>query len=134
MYNKILIPLALDQGHGPRAMELARRLLAEGGHIIAVHVLDQVPRFASYYMSTDNENEIIEAAKKSIQVRIGSANDAEAVVLTGHPGRTVTDYAEKIGADCIIVGSHKPELTDFFLGSTAARIVRYAKCAVHVIR
>ena len=141
MYKTILLPLALDQGHGSRSMEIARRLRAEGGKIIAVHVLDKIPSFASYYMSPDNEkmpsdieNEIQAAALKGIAERIGPEKDVEAVVLTGHAGRTITDYAEKIGADCIIVGSHRPEMKDFFLGSTAARIMRYAPCSVHVLR
>ena len=141
MYKTILLPLALDQGHGSRSMEIARRLRAEGGKIIAVHVLDKIPSFASYYMSPDNEKmpsdiekEIQAAAIKGIAERIGPEKDVESVVLTGHPGRTITDYAEKIGADCIIVGSHRPEMKDFFLGSTAARIMRYAPCSVHVLR
>jgi nucleotide-binding universal stress UspA family protein len=141
MYNTILLPLALDQGHGHRAMKIARKLKAKGGKIVAVHVLDQIPGFASYYMSPDNEKmpaniekEIHESAKKAIAERIGAEKDAEIVLLTGHPGRTITDYAEKIGADCIIVGSHKPEMKDFFLGSTAARVMRYAPCSVHVLR
>jgi len=134
MYNTILLPLALDQGHGLRSIELARRLKAEGGKIIAVHVIDQVPNFANYYISSENEEKIQQAARQAIAERIGTENDVEVVVLTGHPGRTVTDYAEKIGADCIIVGSHKPGVKDFFLGSTAARIMRYAQCSVHVLR
>lgn len=139
MYQKILLPLALDQGHGPRAMEIARKLRAEGGEIIAVHVLDKVPSFAGYYMSSSEGNELREKeikgnALKAIEERIGEEKDVEAVVLTGHPGRTITDYAEKIGADCIITGSHKPGMKDFFLGSTAARIMRYAPCSVHVLR
>ncbi len=134
MYDKILVPLALDQGHGHKSMEIARILRAEGGEIIAVHVIDQVPSFAKYYLSPGKEGEIHEAARKAIAERIGSRNDAESVVLTGHPGRTITDYAETVGADCVIVGSHKPGMKDFFLGSTAARIVRYAPCSVHVLR
>ena len=141
MYQVILLPLALDQGHGDKIMEVARRLRADGGKVIAVHVLDQVPSYANYYMTSENtrvvnqqKKEIIASAKKGIEERIGAQKDIEAVVLTGHPGRTMTDYAEKVGADCIIVGSHKPGLKDFFLGSTAARIVRYAQCAVHVVR
>ena len=134
MYNKILLPLALDQGHGFRLMELARRLRSQDGKIIAVHVIDKVPAFANYYITSDNEEKIQQAAREAIAERIGSEKDAEAVVLSGHPGRTITDYAEKMGVDCIIVGSHKPEMKDFFLGSTAARIMRYAQCSVHVLR
>lgn len=136
MYNTILLPLALDQGHGSRLMELARKLRSEGGKIIAVHVIDQVPGFANYYLSStpDDKEKIHQAAMEAIAERIGPEKDAEAVVLTGHPGRTITDYAEKVGADCIIVGSHKPDVKDFFLGSTAARVMRYAPCSVHVSR
>ena len=75
-----------------------------------------------------------ETAKKGITDRIGKQKDAEAVVLRGHPGRAVTDYAEEIGADCIVAGSHKPGLTDIFIGSTAARIMQHAKCSVHILR
>jgi nucleotide-binding universal stress UspA family protein len=134
MYNKIVIPLALDQGHGLRAMALARRLKTENGKIIAVHVIDKIPGFAKYYMTSENQQKIKQSARDSIDERIGSEKDAETVVLTGQPGRTITDYANKMGADCIIVGAHKRGLKDFFLGSTASRIVRYAKCSVHVLR
>lgn len=134
MYNKILVPLALDQGHGLRSMALARRLVTENGKIIAVHVIDPIPSFAKYYMASENQQGIQQSVKDAIAERIGLDNDAEAVVLTGQPGRAITDYANKIGADCIIVGPHRPGLTDFFLGSTAARVVRFAKCSVHVLR
>jgi len=121
-------------------MELARKIRAEGGEIIAVHVIDQVPGFAGYYMSSSSEDnasrelEIKNNALKGLKERLGEESNAKAVVLTGHAGRTITDYAKKIGADCIIVGSQKPGMKDFFLGSTAARIMRYAPCSVHVLR
>jgi len=138
MYQTILIALALDQGHAPRAFELARRLKAEGGRIVALHVIDRIPNFASLYLSAaqipNSEEKIVQAARQAIIDRIGDQQDAEVVVLSGHPGRTITDHAAKIGADCIIAGSHKPNLTEFFLGSTAARIMRYAKCSVHILR
>ena len=134
MYNTILIALALDQGHAPRAFELARKIRSDGGRIVAVHVIEKVPNFANLYIAPDKEKTVEKAAMQAIVDRIGEPKDAEAVVLSGHPGRTVTEYAEQIGADCIIAGSHKPNLTDFFLGSTAARIMRYAKCSVHILR
>ena len=36
--------------------------------------------------------------------------------------------------ECIVMGSHKPGFSDYLLGSTAARVVRHAPCAVHVYR
>jgi nucleotide-binding universal stress UspA family protein len=85
-------------------------------------------------MPADIEKEITEVPKNKMADRIGPEKDTEIVVLSGHPGRTITVYAREILADCIIVGSHRPEIKDFFLGSTAARIMRYAPCSVHVLR
>ncbi len=35
---------------------------------------------------------------------------------------------------CIIVASHKPNVGDYLLGTTAARVVRHATCSVFVVR
>jgi len=134
MYKKILIALALDQGHGKRAVELARRLGSDDAELVAVHVIDHVPAFSRMYAGDSDRDEIAKAARESIMERVGDLGDIQPIVLEGHAGRTVTDYANEIGADCIICGAHHPGLRDFFLGSTAARIMRYAKCSVHVLR
>ncbi|MES9897555.1 MAG: universal stress protein [Sedimenticola sp.] len=134
MYNKIIVSLALDHGYGPRALELARKLRAEGGHIIAVHVFEPVNSSVSSYVPSEYGEKILKSSKEVIAERIGDQKDIEAVVISGHAGRAITDYAAEVDADCIVVGSHKPGLRDFFLGSTAARIVRYASCSVHVLR
>ena len=134
MYKKILVALSLDHGYGLGAIELARRLRAEGGEIIAVHVFEAVHSSVKLYVPEDHMQQVRETAKENIAKRIGENKDVEAVILTGHPGRAITDYAKKVGADCIIAGSHKPGLQDYFLGSTAARIMRYAPCSVHILR
>ena len=134
MYNKIIVALGLDHGHGSRAMETARRLKSSGGKIYAVHVVEPVPGFASYYLPPDHEQEVQKTVKAEIAERVGDQDDAEVVILSGAPGRTLTEFAESVDADCIIVGSHKPDLQDYLLGSTAARVVRHASCSVHVIR
>ncbi len=134
MYKKIIVALGLSHGHGLTGLELARRLRDEDGTIIALHVLEPVPGFASYYLPPDHESEVRKTTESAIRDRVGEQADAEVVVLSGHPGSTITEYAEEIGADCIIVGSHKPELQDYLLGSTAARVVRHAPCSVHVLR
>ena len=59
---------------------------------------------------------------------------ADSEVLSGHPPLKMLEYATEIGADLIIIASHRPGLQDYFLGSTAARVVRHAECAVLVDR
>lgn len=58
----------------------------------------------------------------------------KAEIVKGHTYRTIIDYAGSNDVDYIVIGSHKPGLSDYLLGSTAARVVRHAPCAVHVIR
>lgn len=134
MYEKIIAALGLSHGHGITALEMARRMRAEDGTIIALHVLEPVPGFASNFLPPDHESQLRKTAEVAIRERVGEQADAKVVVLSGYPGRTITEYAKEVGADCIIVGSHKPELQDYLLGSTAARVVRHAPCSVHVLR
>ena len=134
MYKKILIALALDQGYGKRAVDLARCLGSNGAEIVAVHVIDHVPSFSRVYAGEIDKEAIAKTAKQSIMERVGDIGGIQPVVLEGHAGRTVTDYADKIGADCIICGAHRKGLSEFFLGSTAARIMRYSNCSVHILR
>ena len=42
--------------------------------------------------------------------------------------------AKEKNADMIIIASHRPGLQDYFLGSTAAKVVRHATCSVLVVR
>lgn len=134
MYNKIIIALSLEHGFSQTSLELARKLKNEGGKIIAVHVSEPLNDVARLYVAKEDIEKAQKATQSDLDKRIENQQDVEAVILLGHPGREIPDYARKIGADCIIVGSHKPGLEDFFLGSTSSRVVRHARCAVHVLR
>ncbi|WP_370254976.1 universal stress protein [Nioella sp.] len=134
MYSKIIVSLALDQGFGQRALEIARALKSEGGEIIALHVFEPLNGTVSAYVSEDAVAQAMAKVRAGLAERIGDATDVTPVIIKGHSGRSITDYARKEGADLIIVGSHKPGLGDYLLGSTSARIVRHAPCTVHVLR
>ena len=115
-------------------MKLARAMKNEGGEIIAIHVYEPLQGSASTYVSEEAVASALQHAKDTLIARVVGQPDVQSELIKGHPGRAITDYAEKIGADCIIIGSHEPGLMDFLLGSTAARVVRHAQCAVHVLR
>lgn len=134
MYKKIIVSLSLEHGISEAAFTVARSLKADGGSILAVHVYEPMQGTASAYVSEADVAKAYQATKDTLAERVGSAPDVEGVLLKGHSGRTITDYAKQVNADCIIVGSHKPGMRDIFLGSTAARIVRHAQCSVHVLR
>lgn len=134
MYNKIIISLALDHGISQSALAAARGLCSEGGEIIAVHVYEPLHGSAATFVSEEAVAQALQSAKDRLAERVANEPDIVPVLLKGHPGRAITDHAKDIVADCIIVGSHKPGLQDYFLGSTSARIVRHAPCSVHVLR
>ncbi|MFC6689253.1 universal stress protein [Jhaorihella thermophila] len=134
MYKKIILALSLEHGYSTRALEVARRLRAEDGVIQAVHVYEQPSSNVGAYLDEEILAMAYAEARARLKERVANAPDVEPVMLKGHSGMTIAEYAASSGADLIVVGSHKPGLRDYFLGSTAARIVRHAPCSVHVLR
>ena len=57
-----------------------------------------------------------------------------AVVRFGSIYTEVLDEADKTGTDLVVIGSHRPTMATFLLGSNASTIVRHAKCSVLVVR
>jgi nucleotide-binding universal stress UspA family protein len=56
-------------------------------------------------------------------------------VIKGHPRTAIVEYAERWGADFVVVGSHGlGGFTRFVMGSTAQAVVRHARCSVEVAR
>ncbi|MBT8409720.1 MAG: universal stress protein [Alphaproteobacteria bacterium] len=134
MYKKIIVSLALDHGIGEQALQTARQLRADDGKIFAVHVYEPLHGSVATYVDDEAVTAAVDGAKSRLNDRVAGMADVEPVLLKGHTGQALVDYAHKIDADCIIMGSHKPGLRDFLLGSTAARVVRHAPCSVHVLR
>lgn len=135
MPSAILIPVAID--HEPlteRKLEMARQMLAPGGRITLLTVLEQVSGFAAEFDTTWTENHLTKKIMEKLKQVAGGAPDITCEVTTGKPGMRIAEYAGEMGADLIIVGSHRPGLQDYFLGSTASRVVRRAPCSVLVMR
>ncbi len=135
MYKNILVPVLLDDANNnAEAFAIAQALAAEGAKFNVVHVMENLPAYATAQIAADVLRSAREAAVTALATAARGLQGAEAHMLTGHAGRTIVDYAKENDVDCIIIASHKPGLEDFFLGSTASRVVRHAQCAVHVIR
>ncbi|PRX37633.1 Nucleotide-binding universal stress protein, UspA family [Meinhardsimonia xiamenensis] len=135
MYRNILIPVALDHEHDiGEALGVADRLLAGGGKITALHVVESVPAYAAQYLPEGHMERRIEESRAALEALLGARTDVATEVTVGHAGRTIVDWAEEHGVDLIVIASHRPGLQDYFLGSTAARVVRHTASAVHVLR
>lgn len=134
MYTKILVPMALDHDISPQTLALARALLAPGGTIVALHVHEEPEGSVRAYLDEGAVQAGFDRAKALLAEKTAGMDGVEAKIVMGHSARTIIDYAHDHGVDCIVMGSHRPGLSDYFLGSTAARVVRHATCAVHVHR
>ena len=55
-------------------------------------------------------------------------------VVQGSPKDRILEMAKTLPADMVIIASHRPDITTYLLGSTAAAVVRHAECAVLVVR
>lgn len=134
MYKNILVPLALNHGFSHKALALAEALRSDGGQITALHVYEIPQGTASTFMGEGRINEGLKAAEKLLNEKVQGMDVVKADIVRGHAYRTIVEYAEKGDFDCIVIGSHQPTVSDFLIGSTAARVVRHAKCTVHVHR
>jgi len=136
MYKTILVPI--DIAHiesGQSMIGIARKYCDDDTRIIMLHVIEEVPKWVAAQLPAG----IMEKSSKSTQEKLQALADAESVqatvkVRSGHPYRMILEMAEKEGADLVVVASHKPGLQDYFLGSTAAKVVRHAHCSVLVVR
>ncbi|MEL6279011.1 MAG: universal stress protein [Pseudomonadota bacterium] len=136
MYQHILLPVALDHETAfTDSIEIARRLCADGGKLTLLHVIETVPGYVAAQMPAGALEDAQSATTRQVEdMARGAGADVGWAVISGSPGSAIVEYAEQNKADCIVMASHKPGLTDYFLGSTAARVVRHAPCSVHVIR
>ncbi len=134
MYKKILVPMALDHGISASTLEIAKALTGGGGDITALHVYEAPQGSASAYLDADAVKESVKRAEAMLAEKTAGLEGVTAVMVKGHTYRSIVDYAAEHGVDCIVIGSHRPGFSDYLLGSTAARVVRHAPCAVHVFR
>lgn len=136
MYRTIIVPIDLSQEtKGRRILDLAIRLGGDSARIILANILEELPGYVAIELPAGlMEQSRADAEEKLKAIAADAGIDAEVTVRIGHPGNQILDLAEETGADLIIVASHRPGLQDYFIGSTAGRVVRHANCSVLVTR
>jgi nucleotide-binding universal stress UspA family protein len=141
MYANILCPLDLSDEHSwekalPTAVELA---LAFGA---TLHVMTVVPAFGlpmvGQFFPEGFEARMRAEAGKHLEefcaAHLPPDLAARRIVAEGKIYQEILRAAGTIEADLIVMGSHRPELSDYLLGPNAARVVRHAPCSVMVVR
>ena len=136
MYKTILVPI--DMSHvveGKANINLAAQHAADGAKIILLNVVEEIPNWAAVDLPAGLLEKSLEASQSELKaIATAAGMKVEVEVRTGHSYNTILEIAEKKNADLIIIASHRPGLQDYFLGSTAAKVVRHANCSVLVVR
>ncbi|MGY6549533.1 MAG: universal stress protein [Roseinatronobacter sp.] len=138
MYQSIVVAVALfNKGATSRNLiRKANQLINADGNITLVHVLDEVPP----YLATAVGREQLLAHRSAIREQLDSlASEARAKTVDidirgGRAADNILACAAECHADLIMVASHKPDMSDYFIGSTAARVVRHSPISVLVAR
>jgi nucleotide-binding universal stress UspA family protein len=144
MYKNILVPVDLSQESSwRRALPAA---VAEAKHWGAqLHVVTVVPdliagldwRYAVVPRDYDRDAVVAEARKRLadlIKDQVSAEVPVQHHVKHGTIYEKILDTAREVGADLIMLASHRPTLKDYLLGPNAARVVRHAECSVTIIR
>ncbi len=135
MYDHIVIPVEIAEAETyQHAAKIAAALSNEAAKITLLHVVEPIPTYVTTYIPPEIQTESRDAAKQGLSDMAKTLGIENTALVLGSAGRSIVDWAEENDADCIVIKSHKPEFSDYFLGSTAAWVVRHAKTNVHVLR
>jgi len=136
MYKNILVPIDLaHMSEGKDTLEIARANLAEGGKVTLLNVIEAIPKWAAAQLPKGTIEHSIKHAGEQLRAICEKCEGmADFEVRTGHAYKIILDVAQEKNAELIIIASHRPGFRDYYLGSTAAKVVRHAACSVHVVR
>ncbi|MCV9877745.1 universal stress protein [Brenneria izbisi] len=142
MYSAILVPVDITEEQLTRnALTHAVRLAKMSNATIHLfHALPDASAFLSAYSfgMKEFENEAVVKANDKLKALAKSidlpASHVSFSVSFGTPRDEALQLAEELNADLIVIGSRRPDVKTYLLGSNAAAIVRHAKTSVLVIR
>lgn len=140
MGRKVLLPIDLgDAQSWAKPLAEALGLVGADG---ALHVAAVLPDFGmapvGAFFRPGYEKEALAAFGQALadwtRAHVPDGIEVHPHVLHGTIYDEILRAADKLGADVIVMGAHRPALKDYLLGPNAARVVRHARCSVYVVR
>jgi nucleotide-binding universal stress UspA family protein len=139
-YSSVLVPLDIAHESSwkyalPQAIALAR---ANRAPLTVLTVLRQTSiMFEGVYLTFQLEQLMAEARRKLAQ--IVAAHDHAGVdvsqdVRVGSIGGEILASIRDMGADLVVMASHRPEMKDYLIGPNAAHVVLNTTASVFVVR
>ncbi|WP_319412769.1 universal stress protein [uncultured Cohaesibacter sp.] len=142
MINTVLCALDISQENDEQVLTTANKIAKLENARLDIVVV--VPNFrislVGSYFDENFQNQAVQDAKVALKKRVADilgddkVTDLRHIVASGSIYEEILETAEQAGADLIVIGAHKPELSDYLIGPNAARVVRHSKCSVYVVR
>lgn len=141
MFKTILLPVDLNsEASWTRAAPAAIQLARDNDAVL--HVLSILPDFGvaivgSYFEEGFEEkamHDLGERLKTWVAENVPDDLEVHPHIIHGRIHAEILGAAEQVGADCIVMASHRPEATDYLIGPHAAHVVRHAPISVFVVR
>lgn len=137
MYDRILVPTDGSTGTAHvtlQALDLAAQYGAE------VHALSVIDTDVSTLLSEAGTGTrgLRTRAEKAVgmieQMGAGHGVEVTTEIREGDPAETILAYADEVGADLLVAGTHgRSGVKRHLLGSVAERLVRHATCPVMTV-
>jgi nucleotide-binding universal stress UspA family protein len=139
VFKKLLVPVDIADPNPARpALATAAYLVDAEAEICLIYVIPFMVDAALEYLPKNFFDAEAAQAKEQLQAMALEAGLPQSrtrlAVPCGAIHHLVLEEATKFDADLIIIGSHKPSASSYFLGSSASAILRHATCSVLVRR
>jgi len=138
-YGKILVPTDGSEYAfyaAAHAVYLAKGL---GAKVYALNVINTALAFHAGIHYAESKAEMESAGREAVQMIKSLCDEngveCECMIVEGQPKVAIVDVADKIGADCIVIGSiGMSALERVLIGSVSDSVLRQAKCPVLMVR
>lgn len=140
MFMNILVPVDIAEPELAKPAIVAAIAMARsvGGKVRLVNVLPMTPVMLAEYVPPDFDVQQRKSAEETLAAMARDSGLAggsiSTVIRQGGIYHEVIQEAKEMGADLIVMTSHRPDMRSYFLGSNAGHVVRYANCSVLVVR
>lgn len=139
MFKKILVPVDLAEVEvsSPALAQAAELTNMWGGELRLINIQSLMPATFMDYVPAgfdEEQRSLSEKALAEIAQSVGVKSSVSTVVRVGGVYPEILAEAEAWGADLIVIGSHRPAMSTYLIGSNAKTVVRHAKCSVLVVR
>ena len=149
MTEKILVPIDLaDQETGLKTIaEGVMQAKIRNGELTVMTVVPDILSGLDFRYAIRGEmggseeydlkaivQEALEKLNEIVSRHTPSGMKVKTIARHGTAYEEILKVAKDIAATMIVLGAHRPALSDYLIGPTAARVVRHAECSVNVMR